>query len=312
MKKALILGGTRFFGRTIVTNLLDQGYLVMIATRGRAPDSFGQSVARVTIERNDLESMRKAFGKQDYDLVIDQLCYSPISAEVSVEVFSGRAGRYLMTSTIAVYEKASLTKSMDPPISNVANEAELDLSNYPIDMKAPWHERKYLDANYAEGKRQAEAYFVQREFPSTRVRVAHVLDAKDDFTGRTNYYLSKILQDAEIEVREPLRVTSFISAQDIAAFITFMSSQKYVGPVNAASPENLSELDLIKLMNLGARKNSAVNVKLGIGLEKGPFSFDSDFAMSVGLGNSLGYTFQSANEWIPKLAEGAKQERQGT
>ena len=52
-KNVLVLGGTRFFGKHLVNELLAQGMKVTIATRGKTPDSFGSSVERLIFDRED-------------------------------------------------------------------------------------------------------------------------------------------------------------------------------------------------------------------------------------------------------------------
>lgn len=44
LKKVLVLGGTRFFGKHLVEALLKDGHDVTIATRGITEDSFGGTV----------------------------------------------------------------------------------------------------------------------------------------------------------------------------------------------------------------------------------------------------------------------------
>ena len=53
MKSALILGGTQFVGKRLVQLLIDEGVDVTIATRGKTPDSFGDRVSRLIIDRED-------------------------------------------------------------------------------------------------------------------------------------------------------------------------------------------------------------------------------------------------------------------
>ena len=43
----LVLGGTGFFGKHLVWELLHRGHEVTIATRGRTPDDFGDRVRRL-------------------------------------------------------------------------------------------------------------------------------------------------------------------------------------------------------------------------------------------------------------------------
>lgn len=55
MKNILILGGTRFFGKRLVELLLEEGHKVTIATRGNTPDSFGEQVDRLQIDRESYD-----------------------------------------------------------------------------------------------------------------------------------------------------------------------------------------------------------------------------------------------------------------
>ncbi|HEY4554390.1 MAG TPA: NAD-dependent epimerase/dehydratase family protein, partial [Bacillaceae bacterium] len=56
MKSALILGGTRFFGKELVRCLLDKGVDVTIATRGKSGNPFGEEVRQLIADRYDTES----------------------------------------------------------------------------------------------------------------------------------------------------------------------------------------------------------------------------------------------------------------
>ena len=40
----LILGGTRYIGKHIISSLLSKNYNVTIATRGKTPDPFGDLI----------------------------------------------------------------------------------------------------------------------------------------------------------------------------------------------------------------------------------------------------------------------------
>ena len=51
----LVLGGTRYFGIHLVNDLLAMGHNVTIATRGQTPDTFGDQVTRIHVDRNDLK-----------------------------------------------------------------------------------------------------------------------------------------------------------------------------------------------------------------------------------------------------------------
>ena len=100
--KVLVLGGTRFFGKHMVSKLLEAGHDVTVATRGRAADPFGDKVRRLTVERTDGESLGKALAGQWYDAVCDSLAYC--SNDVKALLDHVECGRYVMTSTASVYD----------------------------------------------------------------------------------------------------------------------------------------------------------------------------------------------------------------
>lgn len=57
MKSALVLGGTRFFGKNLVQTLLEKGVDVTIATRGQSQNPFGAHVKQLYADRYDRLSL---------------------------------------------------------------------------------------------------------------------------------------------------------------------------------------------------------------------------------------------------------------
>ncbi|WP_229508038.1 NAD-dependent epimerase/dehydratase family protein [Massilia sp. Dwa41.01b] len=102
-KNILVIGGTRYFGKLLVQRLVRAGHRVTIATRGYAPDPFGPRIERIRVDRRNETAMRAAFLGARYDLVFDQMCYSPLDAAIAVRTFAGKVARYVLTSTIDVY-----------------------------------------------------------------------------------------------------------------------------------------------------------------------------------------------------------------
>jgi len=133
----LILGGTKYFGKRLVGELLGAGHGVTIATRGKNPDQFGNNVRRQQLDREDKNSLQKLASSGKWDLVYDQICYSPNEAAAACECFDGRVGRYVHTSTGSVY-------------TGIGERSEADFNPYshPIRMGSR------TDFDYGEGKRQ--------------------------------------------------------------------------------------------------------------------------------------------------------------
>lgn len=104
MKKVLVLGGTRFFGRHLVEQLLKDGHDVSIVTRGKLPNPFDGQVHHIMVDRSDQEALTRAVEGQTYDVVYDNICYSPNDAKAFCEIFNGKIGKLVFTSTLSTYE----------------------------------------------------------------------------------------------------------------------------------------------------------------------------------------------------------------
>ena len=104
MKKVLVLGGTRFFGRKLVELLVGEGHEVTIITRGQLANPFGGAVRHIIVDRSDRQAFAKAVEGQYYDIVYDNICYSPNDAKAFCDIFNDRIGKLVFTSTLATYE----------------------------------------------------------------------------------------------------------------------------------------------------------------------------------------------------------------
>lgn len=140
LKKVLVLGGTRFFGKHLVEALLKDGHDVTIATRGITEDSFGGTVKRLIVDREDEKQLASCLEGKSYDIVYDNLCYSSNAAKIVCEFLKGTTNKYIMTSSMAVYTPA-------------LNLSEEDFN--PYEYAIVYGDRN--DFDYGEGKRVAEA-----------------------------------------------------------------------------------------------------------------------------------------------------------
>lgn len=277
MKRILVIGGSRYFGKLLVTQLKEAGHEVVVLNRGRAapPDGIGHLVA----DRDDEEQLRTALGARTFDVVIDQVCYTPRQAETARRVFAGRTGRYVMTSTMEVYDPA-------PPTPDALR--------------------------YAEGKRRAEAVFLGGSpggtppFDFVAVRTAHVLGGgREEFTGRLAHYVERIGAGAPVDVHEVPYPTSFIHHREIARFLGWAAEQSFTGPIDAASHGALDVRELCALVAARVGRRPRYRVVEG-GAAASPFSFDRAYAMDNGRATALGFDFGRVADWLPEaIAETA-------
>ena len=304
--KFCILGGTRFIGKILVDDLLAAGHDVTLITRGRTKDSFGDSVTRLQADANDPAALSEAVAGLHFDAVIHQVCYGPGAAIAAAEAFGDRVGKIILTSTIEVYNASSFNGNVPlPPLSGIALEAELNTSGYGYDTEQPWHDWEYIKLNYAEGKRQAESAMLQHaKVPVVIPRVAHVLAATDDFTGRFQFHYERITKQTPIVTHVEPGVTSLVLADDVAKFLGLAATGDFVGVFNVASPDPVSVYDVIGEIEKATGHQAVVNEVAEPQEEDNasPYSFPVDFAMSNQKATQAGATFKATTEWLPKLA----------
>lgn len=296
-QSVLVIGGTRFFGRLLVDRLVAQGHQVTVATRGRTPDAFGDTVQRLHVDRRDGVAMATAFEHRTFDIVYDQMCYSPRDAGISKRVFSGRVGRYVMTSTIEVYDRVRDT--VHRPLA----EADLVFDD-AVEPGFDWDDPAQADAHYASGKRQAEAVLLrQTALPAVTVRVGHVLAGPEDFTGRLAHYVDLACEHRCLGHAAGAGRTSFIDGPGIAAFLAWAGGETFQGPVNAAAEGALSAVAIFE--RCGELAGATIGLQAVDGYSPpntlSPFDYARDFTMDTARAAALGYRFNRSLDWLDGL-----------
>ncbi|MFF7052266.1 NAD-dependent epimerase/dehydratase family protein [Streptomyces griseorubiginosus] len=288
-REVLIIGGSRYFGKRLIARLLAAGDRVTVLNRGSAAPPSG--TVHLVADRDDEASLNSALGSRTFDVVVDQVCYTPRQAAVARQVFAGRTRRYVMTSTVEVYE-------YEDSIALVREDA-VDARNVPVDLGLPWHDPDFLESHYGEGKRQAESVFsVDPAFPFTTVRVAHVLGGDDDFTGRLAHYADRIRTGAPVAVPVDNQPATYIHVEEIADFLAWTVGENFTGPVNAASHGLLDTEELCEAVAAYLSEGRTVLQEVEVG-EISPFSFTRAYGMDNSRATRLGFTFDDVRRWLP-------------
>ncbi|MGX1565799.1 NAD-dependent epimerase/dehydratase family protein [Streptomyces sp. NPDC055506] len=291
VRNVLVIGGNRYVGKRLIARLRDEGHRVSVLNRGSSPPPAG--VEQLVADRDDEHALREALGSRVFDVVVDQVCYTPRQAALARRVFSGRTGRYVMTSTVEVYEYE------DSPA--LVREEAVDPAAVAVDLELPWDAPAFLEAHYGEGKRQAEAVLAADgpELPYTAVRVAHVLGGDDDFTGRLAHYAERIRTGEPIAVPAVNRPATYIHVDEIARFLAWAAGEEFTGPVNAASHGALRTEELCEAVAAHVPGGRAVFRPVEVG-EVSPFSFRRSYGMDNSRATRLGHTFTDARQWLPR------------
>jgi nucleoside-diphosphate-sugar epimerase len=292
-KNILVIGGTRYFGKLLVQRLLRAGHRVTIATRGYAPDPFGERISRIRVDHRNEHAMRNAFRELSFDVIYDQMCYSPLDAAISVRVFAGKVKRYVMTSTIDAYRELA-------PQAAALRESDLAVLAQRIDTAYPWHDPARAIDCYVSGKVQAEAY-LERDgsLPLATVRLAHILGGPEDFTGRLAHYVDLVRLRGTLRYANAAAKVSFMEAQEAADFLLWTGMQDFRGPVNAASDGPLSAFDLhARVAAVLDETPRAVKVAPELPGVLSPFDFATPLALDTSRAKALGYRFGHTSEWL--------------
>ena len=93
MKTALVIGGSRFFGRTLVELLLARGVRVSLLNRGSTATLPLRNLEILTAERKDEVKMMALTADRAWDIVYDQVCYDAPTATLSCRIFEGKVGQ---------------------------------------------------------------------------------------------------------------------------------------------------------------------------------------------------------------------------
>lgn len=126
--KLLVIGGTRFLGRHLVSEAVAKGHEVTLFNRGSLPAPNG--VAEVILGDRDHDLENLAGGS--WDAVIDNVAYFPRQVRELAAAVAGRARHYTLVSTVSVYaeqdkaglnEDSALLELADPESEELTNES---------------------------------------------------------------------------------------------------------------------------------------------------------------------------------------------
>jgi nucleoside-diphosphate-sugar epimerase len=284
MISALILGGTQFVGKRLVQLLIDEGIEVTIATRGLTADAFGNQVSRLIINREDAESLEKAFKDKNWDVVFDQTCYSSQEALDTLNALRGKVQKYIFTSSQAVYDFGT----------NHVEESFNPFDYQPV-LKS---RREYIGyVGYQEAKRAAEAILFQNaDFPVVAVRFPIII-GKDDYTNRLQFHVEHVKKGKPMFIEHPDFRYSFIDSGEAASFLLSMAKSDYQGPVNPGSEADISLGELIGFVENLTRTEA----KLSEQGDPSPYNLPGAWSVNTRLVQSLGFSFTSLENLLKNL-----------
>jgi len=225
--KILILGGTRFLGRHLVTSALERNHEVTLFNRGTYPPPAGvESI--VGDRKNDLT---KLAGRR-WDAVFDTCGYLPCTVKAAAEVLRDSVGTYTFISSQSAYaDVSSPGVSEDSQLKTLTSD-QLNLAD-EIDSSA-----QTSAANFGSlygGLKALCEQAVDRAMPN-RVLIIRpgLIVGPDDYTDRFTYWVVRIAQGGEVLAPgRPDRFIQFIDVRDLSDWIVGMTAVGRTGIYNA-------------------------------------------------------------------------------
>ncbi len=283
----LVLGGTRFFGKKLVELCIENGHDVTILTRGQSGNPFGTAVKQLIVDRDDHDALENALAHTTWDIVYDNICYSPNEAHTICELLKGKTKKLVFTSTLSTYEVDGKMKK----------EEDFEPYHYQILMG----DRD--EFSYGEGKRQAEAVlFKEASFPVVAVRFPIVM-GEHDYTRRLHFHVERILHDQPISLPNIDAQMSYITDEEAAEFLYFAGITPIEGPYNATASGAISLKELLALIEKESGKRAKISLVGGDEESQSPYGVSADWYMTNAKAEKAGFTFSQLHDWLPKLVK---------
>jgi len=224
----LIIGGTRFLGRHLVSAALARDHAVTLFHRGKTNADLFPAVEKLHGDRSiDLSALR---GRK-WDAVIDTCGYVPAHVKLSAEALADSTDQYVFVSSISAYR--------DSHIAGI--DESYPLATMPADEAAKVTSPAQISGeNYGPLKVLCEQA-VQQALPNRALIIRPGLivgpfDSSDRFT----YWVRRIGRGGDVLIPDTLHQQwQVIDARDLAQWMIAMMEGKRAGAYNATGPAHV-------------------------------------------------------------------------
>ncbi len=216
----LVLGGTSFLGRAIVSDLVTHGCTPTLFTRGKTGLELFPGVERLVGDRatGDYSALRA----RTWDAVVDVSAYLPRHVNEAMAALSDHAGRYVFISTGLVYDPAAAMS----PITETSTRLDPHRESEQID-----------DDSYGPLKVACEDDVVSRFGPRASIVRPGFIVGPHDPSDRFTYWVRRAAQGGRMAVPGRLdRPIQVVDVRDVARLVLRLIENDLAGAYNAVGP----------------------------------------------------------------------------
>lgn len=252
--KLLILGGTRFVGRHLVTAALARRHEVTLFNRGKHQSTALANVETIYGDRNS--DLAKLQGRR-WDAVVDTCGYLPRAVRASAEILSDAVERYVFISSLSVYADKSVYGIDETAAVATLTSEQLAKAN-AIDSSGQTSAVTY--GGMYDGLKALSERAVEEAVPNRALIIRPgLIVGPDDYTDRFTYWVERVARGGEVLAPgRPDRYLQFIDVRDLSEWIVRMIERKATGVYNANRlPQSLTMEGVLKECRTVSRSDAS-------------------------------------------------------
>jgi 2'-hydroxyisoflavone reductase len=237
-RRILIIGGTQFIGKLLVTELLRAGHEVHILHR-KSRHPFGKRVHNLVADRNDATGVRKAVSATRFDVVFDNAYdwehgTTGAQIEATAQIFDGKISRYVYMSSVAAYGDG--------------------LNHHEGDALAPDDHPSSYARHKAMSERALFRLHQRTGFPIVTLRPPFVYGPGNPFYREAFFWDRFRANRPVILPSEGHRLMQFVYVRDLVDLaIRVMELRNAIGHAfNTANPKAITQHELVEHLALAA------------------------------------------------------------
>lgn len=224
--KLLIIGGTRFLGRHLVSAALERDHEITLFNRGTH-----SSVKNVEMIQGDRHTDIGKLRGRRWDAVIDTCGMLPSAVRSAAEVLSGSVDRYIFISSQNAYADVSTPGVTETAPVATLTSTQLDEAHAIDRSGEPSYGKLY-------GGLKALCEQAAEEVMPNRVLIIRpgLIVGPNDYTDRFTYWVARIARGGEVLAPgRPDRFVQFIDVRDLSEWILRMVERREAGAYYASN-----------------------------------------------------------------------------